>query len=108
MVDPNNIISVVQSEIDKKQKMLGLLITTTKESRFYFAESAIGNAITSRNSKLSENSRKYLMGFYQNSIELEDILLKAGAFLTNDKEADCDIDLSPENLEKDSILNLLL
>ena len=108
MVDPNNIVSVVQTEIDKRQKMLGLLITTTKKSKFYFVETSIGNSITASNSEVAENSRKYLMGFYQNSIELEDILLKAGAFLTNDKEADFDIDLSTENLERDTILNLLV
>lgn len=108
MVNPNNIVSVVQSEISQRQKILGLLITTSEKSRFYFVETSIGMSITSSNSKYVENARKYLMGFYQNSIELEDILLKAGAFLTNDVKADYDIDLSPESLEKDSILNLLL
>ena len=108
MANPNNIISVTQTEISQKQKILGLLITTTKGSRFYFVETSIGNSITSRNSELAEHSRKYLMDFYQNSVELEDILLKAGALITDDKEADFDIDLSPENLEKDTILNLLV
>ena len=108
MVNPNNVVLVVQSEISKRQKILGLLVTMTKESRFYFVETSIGNSITARNSEVAENSRKYLMNFYQNSIELEDVLLRAGAFLTNDKEADFDIDLSPENLERDTILNLLI
>ena len=107
MVNPNNIVSVVQSEISQKQKMLGLLIITMKESRFYFAETSIGRSITSRNSEAAENSRKYLLSFYQNSFELKDILLKAGAEIVDDKDKS-DIDLSPENLEKDSILNLLL
>jgi len=107
MVNPNNIVSVVRSEINQKQKILGLLITTTDESRFYFAETSIGKSITSSNSKVAENSRKYLMGFYQNSIELKDILLKSGAELVDDKDKG-DIDLSPESLEKDGILNLLL
>jgi len=107
MVNPNNIVSVVQSEISQKQKILGLLITTINESRFYFAETSIGMSITSSNSKFAENSRKYFLNFYQNSIELKDILLKAGAELVNNKDKR-DIDLSPESLEKDSILNLLL
>jgi len=107
MVDPNNVVLVVQSEISKRQKMLGLLITTTKKSKFYFVETSIGNSITARNSEVAENSRKYLMNFYQNSIELKDVLGEAGAEFVNDKEK-ADIDLSVENLEKDSILNLLL
>ena len=107
MVNPNNIVSVVQSEISQKQKILGLLITTINESRFYFAETSIGMSITSSNSKFAENSRKYFLNFYQNSIELKDILLKAGAKFVDDKDKS-DIDLSPESLEKDSILDLLL
>ncbi|MCK4447010.1 MAG: hypothetical protein KAW56_08005 [Candidatus Marinimicrobia bacterium] len=107
MVNPNNIVTIVQSEISQKQKILGLLITTMNESRFYFAETSIGISVTSSNSEFAENSRKYLMNFYQNSIELKDILSKAGAKLVDDKDKR-DIDLSPENLEKDSILNLLL
>ena len=107
MVNPNNIVSVVQSEISQKQKILGILITTTEESRFYFAETSIGMSITSSNSEFAENSRKYLMSFYQNSIELKDIISKAGAKLVDDKDKS-EIDLSPESLEKDSILDLLL
>jgi len=107
MVNPNNIVSVVQSEISQTQKVLGLLVTTVDESRFYFAETSIGTSITSYNSEVAENSRKYLMNFYQNSIELKDILSKAGAELVDDKDKS-DIDLSLESLEKDSILNLLL
>ena len=107
MVNPNNIVTVVQSEISQKQKMLGLLVTTTKESKFYFAETSIGMSITSSDSKWAENSRKYLLSFYQNSVELKDVLLKAGAELVDDKDKS-DIDLSPESLEKDSILNLLI
>jgi hypothetical protein len=107
VVNPNDIVSVVQSEINQRQKILGLLITTIKESKFYFAETSIGMSITSSNSVPAENSRKYLMNFYQNSIELKDILLKAGTKLVDDKDKS-DIDLSPESLEKDSILNLLL
>ena len=107
MVNPNDIVSVVQSEISQRQKILGLLITTMDESRFYFVETSIGTSITARDSEVSKNSRKYLINFYQNSIELKDILSEAGAKLVDYKDK-CDIDLSPESLEKDTILNLLL
>ena len=107
MVSPNNLVLAVQSEISQKQKILGLLITTMKGSRFYFAETSIGRSITSSNSEFAENSRKYLISFYQNSIELKDILLKSGAEIVDDKEK-AYIDLSPESLDKNSILNLLL
>ena len=113
MINPNNIVLSVQSEIDVKQKILGLLITTTGESRFYFAETSIGRSITSRNNAFSEHSRQYLIDFYENSIGLKDILEKAGADIVSEStiyrdKSDCDIDLTPENLEKGSILDLLV
>jgi len=106
MVNSNNLISVAESKIDQKQKILGLLVTTLTGSRFYFVETYIGKSITSSNSEFVEHSRKYLFDFYQNTINLKDILDKAGAKIVEDKTK-ADIDLSPEELEKDSILNLL-
>jgi hypothetical protein len=106
MVDPNNIVSIAEFEIDQRQKILGLIVTTTNECRFYFVETAIGKSITSSGSEFAENSRKYLFNFYENTINLKDVLSEAGARIIDDKEK-ADIDLSPENLEKDSILNLI-
>jgi len=106
MVDPNNLISVANSKINQKEKILGLLVTTFNECRFYFTETYIGNSITASNSEVAEHSRKYLFGFYENTISLKDVLTNAGAKIVSEKDAS-DIDLSPEGLEKDSILNLL-
>lgn len=106
MFDPNNLIMVINSKIGEKQKMLGMLVTTTKECRFYFVENYIGGSITSRKNTIIENSRKFLFNFYTNTLSLNDILLKAGAELLESKE-ECDIDLSPENLERDTIINLI-
>ena len=106
MVNPNNIVALVKSKIDKQQKILGLLTTTTKECKFYFAEADIGVSITSGNDDMLEKARKYLFNFYKNTINLNDVIVKAGGKLVKDKE-DCDIDLSIESLEKDKILQLL-
>jgi len=107
MVDPNNLVSVAKSKMDQKQKILGLLVTTLNGSKFYFVETYIGKSITSSNSDFVEHSRKYLFDFYENTINLKDILDKAGAKLIDDRNK-ADIDLSPEGLEKDTILNLLI
>lgn len=106
MVNPNNILALSNSTINLKQKILGLIITNSEEQRFYFAETYIGRSITSSNNKFTEHSRNYLFGFYENTISLNEILEKSGAILTDKK--DCEIDLSPENLEKDTIINLLI
>jgi len=106
MVNPNNVLAIAKSRINQKQKMLGLLVTSESGNRFYFAETNVGKSITSRNNKYSEYSRKYLSNFYENSISIRDLLVRTGAKITDSKE-ESDIDLSPEILEKDSILNLL-
>lgn len=106
MINPNNILSVAKTEIKDKQKILGLLLPEADNCRFYFAETSIGKTITSSDSDFMEHSRKYLLSFYKNTINLKDILGKAGAKFVETPDK-VDIDLSPENLEKDTILNLL-
>ena len=104
MIDPNNVLSVANSVMDQRQKVLGLLISSKDECRFYFTETYLGKSISSFNNEFVTNTKKYLVDFYKNTIDFKDILEKSGAVLVKDKE-DCDIDLS--DLEKDTILNLL-
>jgi len=88
-----------------KQKILGLLVVSPDESRFYFSEISIGQSITSSGNKYTEQARKYLFNFYTNTISLNEILILAGAEIVREMES-VDIDLSPENLEKDKIISL--
>ena len=107
MVDPNNVKAISNTVADKQQMILGLAVTTTKECRFYFSECNIGQSITSHSgSGHIEHARKYLFDYYKNSISLNAILVKAGAKLVKDKEK-CEIDLSPESLEKDKIIGMI-
>ena len=99
-------LCVAKSKIVKKQQILGLLVTSLDESRFYFSETNIGRSITSSRNKYTDQSRKYLFNFYTNTISLNEVLELAGAKIVTDKE-NCDIDLSPESLEKATIINLL-
>jgi len=105
MINPNNIICREKTSIKEKQKILGLLVINKEESKFYFTQSEVGKTITSANNEFMENTRKFIHDFYTNSIELSDVLEKAGAILVKNKDK-CDLDLSQETLEKDTILNL--
>ena len=105
MIDPGNVIAIAKSKISEKQKILGLLVPSDNECRFYFTETNIGRSITSKGNDYVENSRKYISNFYQNAITLNRLLVKAGAVITEDRNT-CDIDLSPGNLEKDTIIKL--
>ena len=106
MVNPNNVVTIVNTSIKVKQKVVGILMSTPDECKFYFAEVSMGNSISSRTNKHAEHSRNYLYHYYNNTIKLSDVLVKAGAEIVDDIEKS-DIDLSPEQLEKDTIINLI-
>ncbi len=106
MINPNNVKIIVPSIINVKQKILGLLVTTRNECRYYFTETGLGSFRTSFNKDYVEWAKNYLFNYYENSIKLSDILKKAGAKIVDDIKK-CDINLSPEALEKDTILNLI-
>jgi len=106
MVNPNNVVCISKTKINKRQKMLGLIDLSPNECRFYFSEINIGKGISARGKKYVENSRRYLYDFCTNAISLNDILVLAGAKIIIERD-NADIDLSPENLEKDTIISLL-
>lgn len=106
MVNPNCVLSIAKTKINQKQKVLGIFTTTTKECRFYFAETYLGGSISSSTSEFAEHARQFLFAYYRNTINLGDVLEMAGAEMVDSKEG-CDIDLSPESLEKDRIIQIL-
>jgi hypothetical protein len=109
MVNPNEVICVAKTNIQKSQKTLGMLEVSNNKTRFYFSESDTGNQRTSRFSKGSDHALKYFINYCRNPISLNDILLEAGATIVHKLEKDqtVDIDLSPENLTKESFIQLL-
>ena len=106
VVNPNNVIIIANSVINQKQKILGLIAVTPTESRFYFMESYLGNVITTGDKEYIKQGRDYLSLFYKNAISLNSVLIKAGAILTDSNE-NCDIDLSPDKLERNTIISLV-
>lgn len=103
MLNPNNLVASCNSSIkEQRQKIIGLVA----KNRFYFIETNMSNAITSRNNTLSNGSKEYLYNYYVNTINLRDILEYAGYIIINNKE-EADIDLSPEAISKESILEIL-
>jgi len=106
MVDPNNVVCMAKSTLDVTQKVLGLVVANKTEIKFYFNESNLGSNITSSHTDHAKHARQYLFEQSINAISLNDILVDAGAEFVEDK-IDAEIDLSPESLEKDTIINLL-
>lgn len=107
MLNQNNVLGIAKTEINQRQKVLGLARSTLNGCEFIFAEAYLGNSITSHGAPYNEWTRKYLFNFYTNTISLNDVLARAGAILVDNRE-DADIDLSMETLEKDTIVGLLV
>ncbi|GHO90288.1 hypothetical protein KSF_003360 [Reticulibacter mediterranei] len=105
-VDSNNIIALSRSTMKAKQKTLGILVADASGCTFSFAESDQGNSRSARGGGYTEQARKYLLHYYTHSIALNDILAAAGAKFV-DSATEADIDLSPESIDKTTILNLL-
>jgi hypothetical protein len=112
LLDINKIVASSLINIDKKQTMLGLVLSVNGENRFYFSSTGLGNSISSSNNDLAKKALNYLLGSCENPIELKTVLSRAGAIVVCEKPNEEDmedeyIDLSPENLDKNSIICLL-
>jgi hypothetical protein len=112
LININKIVASSLINIDKKQTMLGLVLSVDGENRFYFSSTGLGNSISSSNNDLAKKALNYLLGSCEKPIELKTVLSKAGAIVVSEKPNEEDmkneyIDLSPENLDKNSIINLL-
>lgn len=105
-VDPNKIVALTNSVIDVKQKMLGIIVATEESTRFYFSETGFQNNISSRHSNAAEQARKFMMNYFTDTILLNDVLVAAGATIVDEPGEDV-IDLSPEAIDKTTIIDLL-
>ena len=106
MVNPNKVVCVAKSKMDIKQKVLGLIVTDPTGSKFYFNESNLGKGMTSSSKDYVQHARQYLFDYASSAISLNAVLRVAGAVLV-DKRKGAEIDLSPDVLEKDTIIGLL-
>lgn len=108
MVDPNNILFSSLFKIDKKQNVLGLLYGGLESNRLYLSNFAIGNAITSRRNKHSEKTETYMRHRLNHPLLLADALKHAGAIVVTEKPDSGEfIDLSPQCLDKTTLLDLI-
>lgn len=105
-LDPNGILAQASSDMKVKQKALGIIVADATGRKFYFAESDLGKSISVRGQAYAEQARKFLLNYYTDTIILNDILADAGAEFVEDV-AEADIDLTPEAIDKTSILQLL-
>lgn len=105
-VNPNNVLANIKTSLNKRQGLVGYLSVDELGSKFYFSDISLGKTNISGNNEYSQYARDYLNNFYKNIITLNEILEKAGAIIVDNKE-EVDIDLSLENIERDTIIDLI-
>ena len=110
MIDVNNIIGSATININRKQNILGLVVSADGENLVYFANISIGNSITSYSkNKYTTHTRQYLVSKLVSSIDFREILTMSGAKIVNTKPNDDEsyINLSPHALDKNTIIDLI-
>jgi len=108
VVDINHIVAAAVTTISKKQNVLGLIVNVEGENRVYFANVSIGKSITSGQNQQSTMVREYFTNSLINGgLYLDQILKSAGANIVRDRPSTEYIDLSPQALNKTTMIDLL-
>lgn len=108
VIDPNNIIFQTNVIIEDEQSFLWLVKNVAGKNRYYLTKSSIWNSIVSGNWPVTEKSREYFEASLVDSIDLRTVFALAWAIIVNEIPEYDYIDLSPENIDKTTIINLLL
>ena len=107
IVDPNNIILRIPGNKLQKgmaEHFLGSIIVSD-DIKFVFTDLCTSNRSVSFNSDVERTLREHIVHDSKNRCALKDYLIKAGAIIT-EKPEEADIDLSINNLNRDSIISL--
>lgn len=108
MVDMNKIVAQANVPISKKQSVLGAIVNVDDQNRVYFSNFGLGNSITARKDKGTGHARDYLLTYCVNAPNLKNIFELAGGIVVHQKPEEGDyIDLSPEALDRTTIINLI-
>lgn len=105
VLNPNKVAALANINITEKQTALGLIV----DNSFVFYSAAVGDGITAKNDDVMKHMRQYLVSRAQTTVSLNTVLRLAGArvIAIGTGYEPVDIDLSLENLDKLTILNLL-
>lgn len=106
VVNPSKILAQAQVSLDNRQTTLGFL----DGQEFYFYGMSLGSGISVRNSAHQGKLRRYLFDTSVNTIKLSYLLRLAGAVVVGKEPVEYDdyIDLSPNNLDKTTLLDLFV
>ncbi|MEM1120797.1 MAG: hypothetical protein AAGJ18_10140 [Bacteroidota bacterium] len=105
--NPNELLLEVETSMKSKQQILGLFMPEKdNKMSFTLVNTGLGNISVSGRSENSDNARNALYFQYVCPISFRQLLQDAGAILV-EKEGEIDLDLSPQQLQKDTLMNLV-
>ena len=109
LINSHTMSFCLPNEIEGTEKFLGLLQSDEEgNKKFYFTSASMGNRIISKYDKSADNMLKALMTSFKSCLKLKDVLQRAGAVFEKAEDAEWDINLDPQSLTKDTIMNLLI
>ena len=107
LIDPNKIVARIPVTISRRQNIVGL-VRTSDSNRFYMSNISVGCGITSREDENSRHARNYLSAkFSSSTLDLAQIIEKAGGIVSGNSSEQADINLAPETLSQADLLELL-
>jgi hypothetical protein len=107
MVNPNNVVARTETILSKRQTVLALLTNVEGVNRVYFANILMGKAITASYNENSERTRKYLVSSLLGAVSLREVFERTGVSIAGEKPEKDFLDLSPESVEKSTIIGLV-
>jgi hypothetical protein len=105
MMDPNKIWFTAQTETIQRQSIVGLLTSEGDKNAAILVNLGSGASQVSGYGGRTDLYRRALVQRWKHCFYLNDLLEYCGAILVENEE-DCEINLTPSKLEKDSILSL--
>lgn len=108
MMNPNKVLFQTDGQCVQKQMAIGLFLAPEKKSdkqSFVVMEAGLGSLRVSNAGARSQDNIKALVEKWRNPLTLRAVLSALGSTFVNDPE-EADLDLSLENLEKDTFTSL--
>ena len=107
LIDSHEISFCLPSEIESGEMFIGFLHSDEDgNKKFYFTAANTGNRIVARSDEKALRMISALQTSFESCLKLKDILKEAGAIFEKADGEDWDINLDPQVVTKDSILNL--
>ena len=108
LLDAHEIAFCVDNVIDAGEMFIGLLTADDDGmKKFCFLSRNMGGRIVARSDALTQRTLSALNTTFETLLSLETILRRAGAILDGMTADDCDINLDPAEVTKDTLLALL-